>query len=443
MKNGHFIKVLLSAAWLMILTLHQATGQSKVLTFSTIMPANDSIRMAGLHQNGIKIQAGDVIAWFPKDSLTNERMRAITDTMNLGIRLVKKYIKSPLPWQRLKEGQHITFYFSPDNFISHANQKGATFVPFWRIKSGRAPWLHEAIHDVFAPEKMQPDHAEAGEERPLWLSEGSAEYVSLQVSADHNIPKLDLFNAGSIKQVDKSCMDLLKSDNSAYILSNIGSPGAMPELGGKERRAYATVFYNCSCSLVKYLVSQYGIASLMDVIGAFPHEQQKLKAVTGLLPSALREKWLNEINAWNGVSAAKYMRQDSLDNLLNRANQYASKIPASKWFVQTMQEKGIDEAIKNFKSAWNNKDNRYRYSEDQLNQIGYNLLDKKKTKDAIAVLGLNAEMYPESSNAYDSWAEAFLNDGQTKLAVTYYNRSLELDPDNINAKTMLTRIKQP
>ena len=132
-----------------------------------------------------------------------------------------------------------------------------------------------------------------------------------------------------------------------------------------------------------------------------------------------------------------------MNNLLNAANQFAGKIPVSKWFVQTMQEKGINEAIKQLKSAWKDKDNRYRYSEDQLNEIGYNLLNKRKIKDAIAVLGLNAEMYPESSNAYDSLAEAFMNDGQNKMAVTYYNKSLELDPDNMNAKKMLTYIKQP
>jgi hypothetical protein len=36
---------------------------------------------------------------------------------------VKEYIKAPLPWQKLKPEQPITFYFSPGYFVSYATQE--------------------------------------------------------------------------------------------------------------------------------------------------------------------------------------------------------------------------------------------------------------------------------------------------------------------------------
>lgn len=439
MKNHPFCSLLLHIALLFLLTVSGAAGQSQPLTMSDITPLRDSSRMAFLHQNGVQLNASDVIAWFPRDSLSGERMRAIVDTLNLGIQSVKAYIKAPLAWQRLQAGARIIFYFSPDNFISHANTQGAAFVPFWRIRNWMAPWLHEACHELLTPVKQsQMSYANVGEENPAWLTEGAAEFLALQVSADKNLPKFTGgFNEGSIQQIDESCLNLLKSDKGSYILSRIGSPGFMPELSGKERIVYATVFYNCSCSFSKYLVAQYGISSLMEVVGAFPYEQKKLKEITGLSANVLRQKWLYAINAPAGASGTQYIRSDSLDHLLKTANLEADKIPVSGWFLQTMKEQGVAVAIKKAKAAWQSQDSRYRYSENYLNQIGYNLLDKNKNKEAIAVFGLNAQMYPNSSNAYDSWAEAHLKDGQTELARKYYNKSLELDPNNDNAKAVL------
>jgi len=103
----------------------------------------------------------------------------------------------------------------------------------------------------------------------------------------------------------------------------------------------------------------------------------------------------------------------------------------------------VDAAIKNVKSAWKSKDDRYKYSERYLNMIGYELLESKKAKQAIAVLELNAEMYPNSANAYDSLAEVYLKDGQTEPARRYYTKSLELDSTNQPARDALKKLIPP
>jgi hypothetical protein len=438
MKKYLFGSLPLSVVLFVTLSVFEGAAQSQPLIFSDITPLSDSSRIAYLHQSGVQLSAGDVIAWFPKDSLSMEKMRSIVDTLNLGIQSVKAYIKAPLPWQRLQVGEHITFYFNPDNFISHTNGLGAAFVPFWRIKNWNAPWLHEACHEILAPaNERKTSYADVGEYNPTWLIEGAAEFLALRVFADENLPKFRGFNEGSIEHIDETCLNLLKSSKGGYILSYIGSPGFMSELSGSERMSYAPAFYNCSCSFTKFLVAQYGLSSLMDVMGAFPYEQKKLKEITQRPPSVLRQNWLYAINASALASKKKYLEKDSLDYLLKSANIEADKIPLSKWFAETMKEQGIAVAIKKTKAAWRAQDVRYHFSEDYLNSIGYDLLDKNKNKEAIAVFSLNTEMYPNSANAYDSLAEAYLKDGQIELARKYYKKTLELNPNNDKAKNVL------
>ena len=57
------------------------------------------------------------------------------------------------------------------------------------------------------------------------------------------------------------------------------------------------------------------------------------------------------------------------------------------------------------------------------------------------VFKINTEYYPESANAYDSLGEAYMKNGQLKLAISSYEKSLELNPENANAKEMIAKLK--
>ena len=50
---------------------------------------------------------------------------------------------------------------------------------------------------------------------------------------------------------------------------------------------------------------------------------------------------------------------------------------------------------------------------------------------------LNAERFPESGNVWDSLAEGYLRAGDRGKARQYYEKSLEIDPSNENARTVL------
>jgi Tfp pilus assembly protein PilF len=74
---------------------------------------------------------------------------------------------------------------------------------------------------------------------------------------------------------------------------------------------------------------------------------------------------------------------------------------------------------------------------------GYQLIRSNKFKEAIAVLQLNVEAYPQSSNVYDSLAEAYMDDGDNSRSIANYRKSLQLNPKNGNAVKMLQKLDAP
>jgi CubicO group peptidase (beta-lactamase class C family) len=81
-------------------------------------------------------------------------------------------------------------------------------------------------------------------------------------------------------------------------------------------------------------------------------------------------------------------------------------------------------------------------NENRINGLGYNLLYEQKRKaDAIEVFKLNVELYPQSSNTYDSLGEAYMESGNKEEAIRNYKRSLELNPGNTNAVERLKKLE--
>ena len=83
----------------------------------------------------------------------------------------------------------------------------------------------------------------------------------------------------------------------------------------------------------------------------------------------------------------------------------------------------------------------YDFGENSLNNFGYEVL-KNDATGAIEVFRLNAAEFPQSGNVWDSLAEAYMKAGHLKEAGEYYNKALELDPTDQNAKDVLAKIKE-
>jgi len=61
---------------------------------------------------------------------------------------------------------------------------------------------------------------------------------------------------------------------------------------------------------------------------------------------------------------------------------------------------------------------------------------------AVEVFKMNVAMNPQSANAYDSLGEAYMRIGDKKEAIKNYKKSLDLNPDNNNAKQMLRELEK-
>jgi len=109
-------------------------------------------------------------------------------------------------------------------------------------------------------------------------------------------------------------------------------------------------------------------------------------------------------------------------------------------FFKAVLEKGADEAVRLFPEF--RKKHPDEFNEAAVNGVGYQLMNIRRHKEAIAVLKLNVDAFPGSANVYDSLAEAYLNNGDKELAITYYRKALEAIPKDTAAdKGRLERIK--
>ena len=95
-------------------------------------------------------------------------------------------------------------------------------------------------------------------------------------------------------------------------------------------------------------------------------------------------------------------------------------------------------AIRAFKA---NPQNAYVTAERDINTLGYELMGQGKLDLAVEVFKLNVEAYPDSSNVYDSLAEAYKNRGDRELAIKNYEKALELDPKRFGTETALGKLR--
>jgi tetratricopeptide (TPR) repeat protein len=68
-------------------------------------------------------------------------------------------------------------------------------------------------------------------------------------------------------------------------------------------------------------------------------------------------------------------------------------------------------------------------NENDVNLMGYNLLNQKKVDEAIAIFQKNVKAHPESWNVYDSLGEAYATKGDKTKASTNYKKALSMCPE--------------
>jgi CubicO group peptidase (beta-lactamase class C family) len=144
-------------------------------------------------------------------------------------------------------------------------------------------------------------------------------------------------------------------------------------------------------------------------------------------------------NSDNGNAAEEFV-------IRRVAEEYGWKYdPGPRTFLTMLlvaRARGIQAALQRYTQLKNSKVPDMDIREATLNSLGYTLLQQGQNQDAIAAFQRNVQEYPQSSNVYDSLGEAYMKAGQKDLAITNYEKALQLDPKNKTAPEALKKLKE-
>jgi hypothetical protein len=258
--------------------------------------ADDGKRVAELTANGERREGKRAILITPAGVIDDKQENALLDRLDRGHAELRAIVGRH-PWQVMR-AEKITYYVSPDRFVAHASGRGAVFIPLVRLQDDRAPYLHEAAHELLAyfsqPLKSDPARAErVRTSRPLWLTEGLADYVALTAADRAGVTEGDVFDLGGLAGVDKTCDERLKGPRGAEIVAFIGNIGAPGALFTTERTEVAPTFYACGTSFTKFVVERIGLPETIALVplilteGVLP----RIEKLTGKSTETLRAEW--------------------------------------------------------------------------------------------------------------------------------------------------------
>jgi hypothetical protein len=263
--------------------------------------ASDSANIAWLEANGRRTEGQQIVLWAPPEQMSGEWQAALTDSVDRGVAALRRQIGSPLSWQRIGT-RSIRYYLVPDRLISHATGKDVVFISMLRVQDGRAPYLHEAVHELLAPEAPffydeYPDTTQAEavlQSMPYWLEEGLPDVLAQRAASEAGTREGDVFAIGGLERADSTCAArLAQSPYREDLLRVIGGRGYIDALFTTDRIKVAPAFYACAQSMAKYLVDVIGMARTVDVFPAMKRRDWvgSIERSAGVPLDTLRARW--------------------------------------------------------------------------------------------------------------------------------------------------------
>lgn len=141
----------------------------------------------------------------------------------------------------------------------------------------------------------------------------------------------------------------------------------------------------------------------------------------------------------------------NLVKLLNGVQVSYPRKSIAKIYARVLLTKGSD-AARGTLNKLKRDTLHYLLSEDEMNSLGYDFMggsnnpnpyrfpEEHKYNEAVETLKLNMELFPNSWNVYDSYAEALLTVGRKDEAIQMYKKSIELNPKNESGKKILEQL---
>lgn len=219
----------------------------------------------------------------------------------------------------------------------------------------------------------------------------------------------DMFKWDQALYTDKILSDASREKMFTPVLNNYGYGFGIvePELGGKK---------------IKIISHSGGIFGFNTLISRFVDDRHTIIVLNNYYNASSSSISNGIARILYGFDAAP--PREDLTNVLSKL----------------IAEKEIDAAVKEIKIL-KQDDAKYKANETSINNLGYLLLQAGKIKEAVEVLKLNVEWFPESANVYDSYGEALAAAGDKENAIVNYKKSIELNPNNEGGKEMLKKLE--
>jgi hypothetical protein len=272
--------ILIAAPWLVV---QQPLNWAK----------DDGARVAALQKDGSRVDGEHVIIWFPK-SLSQSEAAELVKRLDPGVAGLWRRVGTH-DWQAVPKGK-ITYCLSDDSFVSHASGRSAVFVSMARVRDGRAPFLHEATHELLASKRREAPSGGPPVLRPLWLTEGLPDYIARLVAADLGMTEAGPFDTPMIAGADAICAERARTPDGATMIPYVGTSQRPEVLFTTDRSRFAPTFYTCSLSFVNYLVGHVKLNELIDLFSYLPSEMNaRLRKLRGKELGELRAEWLRQL----------------------------------------------------------------------------------------------------------------------------------------------------
>ena len=152
--------------------------------------------------------------------------------------------------------------------------------------------------------------------------------------------------------------------------------------------------------------------------------------VLNLSEELQKEKYVTDIPSLFPPNHAFHMFQKKMRE--NKLSYLLEKI---------IDEQGLTAALQKYKEIKSNPKTVYCCDIDEsgLNRLGYRYLSEDRADIASAIFKINVEIFPQHWNGYDSLGDAYRIAGDYERARQNYAKSLQLNPQNENARLQLRK----
>ncbi len=253
---------------------------------------------------------------------------------------------------------------------------------------------------------------------------------------DKHTESLNKISNSDIREILKAYMEQEKDTKDAYDEWN--------ELKEKRLRPFFNKhgIHNTDGAFEETDFDFYGFVNKISIINNNRLKKQFQTTELNELLFDLRFKTSWAISQLQGLKRVNNNLEKALiDQLvLHKKSKYFNRVARIEIVDLLAEEKSIDEIIELLKNDDKNQPI-YIISEYNINASGYQLMYEERNEDALKLFEVNTKLYPKSSNAFDSYGEGLIKIGDKKKAIWAYNKSLELNPNNENAKTAIKKIE--